>query len=79
MTKTKKSLGSKVTLNAISDRVLELEKRPDILTLDPEQTYLVLLPESTLPTDFDNLFSVLQKYPNVVLLQADNLKVIQVT
>ena len=64
---------------ALQKRVEELEKRPDILSLNPEDVYVITIPEETLPADFDALTSVIQKYPNVVLLAANDVKFIRVT
>lgn len=74
----KKKPTAEALILALQERVSVLEKKPDILSLNPDETYIVVVPESTLPTDFDSLLKALRQHPNVVLIQADQLKIVSI-
>lgn len=74
-----KSPALKSVVLALQQRVEELEKRPDILTLNPDETYVLVVPEDTAPSDYDALTSAVSRYPNVVVLAANDLKFIRIT
>lgn len=77
---TKKAVKT-TTSNPISDlerRILQLEQRPTVFQLDPDSSYVVIVPEATTPDEYDSLCSAVSKFDNVFVIQADNIKFLQV-
>ncbi len=76
-----KSLAKKPVKRAaskIESRLVALEARPDIHALNPNETYLVVLPESTPQADFDAMLDALKRCPNVILVASDKLSIVRI-
>jgi hypothetical protein len=63
----------------LEERIRVLESRPDILKLNANDNYILLVPESTPEEQVVELVAQLSRYQNVVVIAADHLKVVQVS
>jgi hypothetical protein len=60
-------------------RVLQLEQRPTVFQLDPEISYVILLPDSTTSDEYESVCSAVSKCNNVFVIQADNIKFLEIS
>lgn len=65
-------------LQQIENRLDALEQK-QIVELDPESNYLILVPEEIMPSEFDDLCSSIGKFPNVTVISANHLELVKIT
>lgn len=53
-----------------------LAQRPDVLTLDPDSRYILVVPEQTGAEEFNELCSALRRFPNVVVISTDRVQLV---
>ncbi len=56
--------------------VASLAQRPDILTLDPDSRYILVVPEQTSAEEFNELCSALRRFPNVVVISSNRVQLV---
>lgn len=74
----RKKTAKTTTNQSVLKRIEALEKRPDILALDPDQDYIILVPRTTTDDDWKALDKALARSPNVVAIEGDSVKIISV-
>jgi len=74
-----KGPGNGIDQQDLLRRIEQLEKRPTIFQLDPDFSYVIIVPGSTTQEDYDSLCSAVSRYNNVHVISADNVKFLEIT